>query len=376
MSILREMFPKMLRYRLTHMGLGAPGIPLNLTFSVTNLCQSRCRTCRIWDLYRVDPEKRRDELSLDEIEQIFQSMGHVYVFNVSGGEPFLRADLVQIIELACRHLTPGIIHIPTNGIAGDLIQRQVADILRVIESWNPRVQLTVKPSLDHLGEKHDQIRGVPGNFEKVMFLFQRLKTLKKRYPNLHAELGTVISRWNVKDVEEIVSFVKSLGPDSYRNEIAEQRSEMFNTEENITPSAKAYTQAISCFQSELRSRARGKPWFQRLTHGFRLVYYDLAVRVLMEGRQVSPCYAGISNAHLTPYGDVWACCTLGYEKSMGNLRHFGYDFETLWNSPHAKEVRHDIRDGKCACPLANQAYSNMMLHLPSLMKVGWHVVMG
>ena len=236
--------------------------------------------------------------------------------------------------------------------------------------------MTVKPSLDHVGEKHDQIRGVPGNFEKVMTLFQRLKALKKSHPNLHAELGTVISRWNVKDIEEIVSFVKPLGPDSYRNEIAEQRSEMFNREEEITPSANAYAQAISCFQKESRSQTTGKPWFQRLTHGFRFAYYDLAVRVLTENRQVIPCYAGISNAHLTPYGDVWACCTLGYERSMGNLRDFGYDFKILWNSPQAKEVRRYIRDGKCACPLANQAYSNMMLHLPSLVKVGRHVMGG
>jgi hypothetical protein len=133
---------------------------------------------------------------------------------------------------------------------------------------------------------------------------------------------------------------------------------------------------VSFFQRELRDRAGNKPWFQRLTHGFRFAYYDLAVRVLREGRQVIPCYAGISNAHLTPYGDVWACCTLGYEKSMGNLRDFGYDFKALWNSPRAEAVRHYIRDGQCACPLANQAYSNMMLHLPSFVKVGWHVLGG
>jgi MoaA/NifB/PqqE/SkfB family radical SAM enzyme len=376
MSILREMLPKMVRYRLARMALASPGMPINLTFSVTNLCQSRCRTCRIWDLYRVYPEKRKDELRLDEIEQIFQSMGHVYVFNVSGGEPFLRHDLVQIIELACRYLTPGVVHIPTNAIAGELIQRQVIEILRVIDSWNPRVQLTVKPSLDHVGEKHDQIRGVPGNFGKVMDLFQKLRTLKKSHPNLHAELGTVISRWNVKEIEEIVSFVKPLGPDSYRNEIAEQRSEMFNREDEITPSVSDYSQAISYFQRESKTQAMGRSWFQRLTHGFRFVYYDLAVRVLREGRQVIPCYAGISNAHLTPYGDVWACCTLGYEKSMGNLRDFGYDFKALWNDAQAKEVRRHVHDGKCACPLANQAYSNMMLHLPSLANVCWHVIGG
>jgi hypothetical protein len=55
---------------------------------------------------------------------------------------------------------------------------------------------------------------------------------------------------------------------------------------------------------------------------------------------------------------------------MGNLRDFGYDFKSLWNSPQAKTVRKFIRNRNCCCPLANQTYSNMLLHTPSLMRVG------
>lgn len=369
MSYLKEVLPKMIQYRLARSGIIPSGLPLNLTFSVTNICQSRCKTCNIWELYSKHPEKRDQELSLDEIEKIFRSMGHVYIFNISGGEPFLRSDFTEIIKLACRYLTPGIIHIPTNAIAAHLVEKKVQEILRFLKTDFPSVHLTVKPSLDHIGNKHDEIRGIPGNLQKVMMLYQRLKSLQPGFSNFHVELGTVISTWNVNDIEEIASFVTSLGMDSYRNEIAEQRSEMFNTEHDITPSADDYEQATDYFVHQIKANMRNRLFFHRITSAFRLVYYALAIRILREKRQVIPCYAGISNAHLSPYGDIWACCTLGYDKSMGNLRDHNYDFKAIWNSQDAKEIRTDIRNGACHCPLANQAYSNILLHGPSLLKV-------
>jgi len=369
MAYLKESLPKMIRYRLARLRLIKPGTPINLTFSITNICQSRCKTCKIWELYKKDPEKRQEELTTDEIEKIFYSMGHVYIFNISGGEPFLRSDIVKIVELACRYLTPGIIHIPTNAIAAELVEQRTHEILKVIQHYDPYIQLTVKPSLDHIGEKHDEIRGVPGNFEKVMPLFKRLKAIQPEYPNLHVELGTVISRWNVEDIYEIARFVTDLGVDSYRNEIAEQRSEMFNREDPITPDPAQYEKAVGYFTRQIRTRMKSRLFFHRMTQAFRLVYYDLAIQTLKQDEQMIPCYAALSNAHMSPYGDIWACCTLGYEKTMGNLRDFDYDFQALWNSQKAGEVRRYIQKGLCHCPLANQAYSNILLHGPSLARV-------
>ena len=364
----------MIQYRLARFGLVKPGTPMNLTFSVTNICQSRCKTCNIWELYKKDPQKKETELTLPEIEKIFRSMGHVYIFNISGGEPFLREDITQIIESACKHLTPGIIHIPTNAIAIRKIKKQVSGIIDMLEAKFPSVRLTIKPSLDHIGEKHNEIRGIPGNFQKVIDLFQHLKELQPKHKNFHAELGTVISCWNVDDIEVISEYVSKLGADSYRNEIAEQRSEMFNQGNPITPSPDDYEQAIAFFVKQIKANMKNKVFFQKITNAFRLVYYDLAIRTMREKRQIIPCYGGISNAHMTPYGDIWACCTLGYEKPLGNLRDFNYNFQTLWNSQQAKEVRDHIRKGNCQCPLANQTYSNLLLHGPSLLKVMWKIV--
>jgi MoaA/NifB/PqqE/SkfB family radical SAM enzyme len=367
MRYIREIVPKIIRYRLSMSGLVHPGTPLNFTFSVTNRCQSRCRTCAIWKLYRDNPSKWGEELTLDEIEKVFDSLGHVYIFNISGGEPFLRSDLREIISLACKYLAPAIIHIPTNALAVDLVEQKTLEILKVINESNPAVQLTIKPSLDHIGEKHDDIRGVNGNFEKVITLFHRLKSLKINFENLHVELGTIISTWNMNDIEEISSFIVGLSPDSYRNEIAEQRSELFNREEPVTPNSDEYSQAVDVFKKQLRAQRKSKVFFQRLNHAFRLVYYDLAVRIMKEKRQVIPCYAGISNAHMSPYGDIWPCCTLGYEMSMGNVRYYNYDFNAVWNSSKANRTREYIRQGNCYCPLANQTYSNILMHPMSML---------
>ena len=369
LTYLKELVPKMLRYRLARRGLVGPGRPINLTFSVTNVCQSRCKTCSIWELYKENPEKRKEELALDEIEKIFRSMGHIYVFNVSGGEPFLRSDITEIIAAACRYLSPGVVHIPTNAIAKELIESRTIAILEVLKNNCPHTQLTIKPSLDHIGSKHDAIRGVPGNFTKVLDVFHRLKEIQSDYSNFHVELGTVISRWNVDDVEEIAQYVTNLSVDSYRNEIAEQRSEMFNTQNDITPDPEQYENAIDLFVRQIRENMANRNLFQRITNAFRLVYYSLAIRILKENRQVIPCYAGISNVHMTPYGDIWACCTLGYDKPMGNLRDYNYDFQMLWNSAEAKKVRTYVGEGRCNCPMANQTYSNILMHGPSLFRV-------
>jgi MoaA/NifB/PqqE/SkfB family radical SAM enzyme len=369
LNYIKELLPKMMRYRLARRGLVDAGMPINLTFSVTNVCQSRCKTCSIWELYRENPQKRRQELTLEEIEKIFRSMGHIYVFNISGGEPFLRSDITEIIDSACRYLSPGVVHIPTNAIATERIEHQTAAILDILKNNCPRTQLTIKPSLDHIESKHDEIRGVPGNFKKVIALFQHLKDIQSNYPNFHVELGTVISRWNVNDVAEIAQYVTHLGVDSYRNEIAEQRSEMFNTQNDITPDPEQYETAINLFVRQIRENMRNRSLFQRITNAFRLVYYSLAIRILKENRQVIPCYAGISNVHMTPYGDIWACCTLGYDKPMGNLRDYNYDFKLLWASDEAKKVRTYIRQGDCNCPMANQTYSNILMHGPSLLRV-------
>ena len=330
---LKEIFPEIVQYRLARANLLDVKNPINLTFSVTNICQSRCKTCNIWQIYRDDPAKRDEELTLAEIEKIFSSMGHVYIFNVSGGEPFLRPDFVGIIEAACTYLSPGIIHIPTNAIAEKQIRNKTRKIVGLLKSKYPSTKLTIKPSLDHIDKRHDTIRGVPGNFEKVISVFEWLKSVRPEYPNLSAELGTVISRWNIDDVEEIAAFITRLGPDSYRNEIAEQRSEMLNIDDPITPGPEDYKKAVDYFIDLIKKNMKSKNVFLGITNAFRLEYYQLAARTLAEKRQVIPCYAGISNAHMTPYGGHLGVLHLGLRHAHGKSARFRLRFSKTLEKP-------------------------------------------
>jgi MoaA/NifB/PqqE/SkfB family radical SAM enzyme len=349
--------------KLSYWGFPIKIHPITLTFSVTNRCQSRCRTCKIWEIYKQNPAKRFDELTIDEIEKSFKSLGQIYFFNISGGEPFLRADLPKIIELASLYLKPAIYHIPTNALIPLRIERFTKEIIGIIEKNTPGSILTIKPSIDGYEDLHDKIRGVKGNFGKVEDITKKLLEISKRHNKFMVELGTVISKDNIDLLDPLIDYVHSLGVQSYRHEIAEERFEFKNFGDNITPSEDEYLKLINSFKKKtLESIKKDKKRrYTKLTELLRVVYYDLAYDIIAKKKQVIPCYGGITNIHLDPYGEVWSCCVKGDELSLGNVREHDYDIAKIINSVHAKGVRAKIKHRECYCPLANQSYSNILL---------------
>ena len=298
-SYVKELVPKITGYKLAKIGLISPPLPANFTISITNMCNSRCKTCNVWKVYRDNPKKKEKELTINEIEKIFKSIGHTYFLNISGGEPFMRSDFPEIIEAGCKYLTPRVIHTPTNALMPKKIEEMTEKILKIINKYNPKIDFTIKPSFDGIGAKHDKIRGIKGNFNKTMETIERLNKLKKKYPNLHVGLGTVISKFNLKDIKETADFVKKLNVDTYINEMAEQRSELFNLTDKITPSAKEYEEAIKVFSNTTKDIMKKSRFLDRMVLSLRLAYYELAVRILKEEKQVIPCYK-----------PIWGCMAL------------------------------------------------------------------
>ena len=369
-DLFTKIAPYMFDYRMNRWFGRKKFNPMTITYSVTAACQSRCKTCQIGAMFCQDPTRPQKDLKLDEIEKIFKSMKPVYFFNMSGGEPFMRDDLPEIVELAFKYLKPRVVHTPTNAILSEKIIKNTEKIIQIVRKYDPSVPVTVKPSIDGVGDKHDEIRGVKGNFKCLLKTIDGLKKLEEKYDNFHLELGTVISNFNINDLDEIEDFVHSLGVESYRNEVAECRTEFFNLEDEITPPAEVYQKLIKDFARKVEDNIGKKKKLARTTEAMRVVYYDLAGKILAEKRQVIPCYAGVSNVHINYDGGVWPCCVLGYEQEMGNLRDYDYDFQKLWYSDKAFEVRKYIKEKNCACPLANQAYSNELMHIPTLVKAG------
>jgi MoaA/NifB/PqqE/SkfB family radical SAM enzyme len=365
LRLIRHMLHAWGQYR----GLLRSAHPVTLTFSVTARCQSRCLTCHIGECYQRELRYSRKDLTLEEIRKIFRSLGTVYFFNISGGEPFLRSDLPQIVDLAVEYLQPAIIHIPTNALAPQRIENICRQILENNRRRRRPVPLTVKPSIDGIGKLHDTIRGVPGNFQKLEETIIRLKILEEDFSEFHLELGTVISKYNIDHLKEIEDYVHALDVQSYRNEIAEERAEFFNKGEGITPGVEMYSRVLRRFSEQIRRHLKNKRPMTRRMETLRLVYYELAVEILRRKTQVIPCYGGISNLHLNFDGELWPCCVLAYDKPLGKLRESDYDVQNVIRSRQAREVLRFIKRRGCYCPLANQWYSNILLSPKMLLRV-------
>jgi MoaA/NifB/PqqE/SkfB family radical SAM enzyme len=335
-------------------------LPLNLTVVPSPRCNSRCLTCNIW-------KRREDELSLGEWDKILSGIGHTpYWFTVSGGEPFLYPQIVEFAQLIYDRCRPGIMNLPTNSILYQRIPEQVDRIARYCQES----QIVVNLSLDGVGEQHDRIRGVPGNFERFEANYRALRDLDR--PNLSIGIHSVLSVFNVDHVSELYDYALRLAPDAYITEIAEERVELDTVGTEITPTVENYAAAVE----ELIARVEERTFhgLGRITEAFRVEYYRLVPRILRQQTQVIGCYAGWASAQIYADGTVWPCCVRADD--MGNLRDVAYDFRTIWFSEAADRVRRSIYAKECHCPLANAAYTNMLHHLPTLAKVGWRVLSG
>lgn len=330
-------------------------LPFSIVVSVSYRCNSKCKTCDVW-------RKPNDDMTFEEWDKTFAKIGRgPLYFTFTGGEPFLRKDTVDMALSAYEHCRPSVITIPTNGI---LTKRIIDGVERLCEGA-PTTNIGINLSLDEVGERHDEIRMVPGNWKKAMHTWSELKALQKRHKNLVLTNHTVISNYNIDRFFEIYAGLEFLRPDSYITEIAEERVELDTVGWEITPMAEKYG-PIADFLSE-KAHQRRVSGFAKITQAFRAEYYQLAKRVLNEQRQVIPCYAGWASCQIAPNGDLWSCCIRA--EGVGNLRENDYDLRRIWSGNEMAKLRRSIYNGECHCPMANASYANMLLHPPTMARV-------
>src|SRR5215472_5055515 len=126
---------------------------------VTSTCNSLCRTCFYWD----ELNSNRD-LSFPQIEKISSTAPPFHKLWISGGEPFLRKELAEIIEMFYRNNAVRHVNLPTNGLLPEKIESVIDHLLISC----PELTIDLNFSLDGLANTHDSIRGVPNNFQKTL----------------------------------------------------------------------------------------------------------------------------------------------------------------------------------------------------------------
>ena len=352
---MRSVLARVPAFRLGR-AIGKPlALPAALTVNVLYACNSRCRTCNIY-------EHHADVLTTEEYDRIFRSIGSAPRWvTFTGGEPFLRKDLADIILTFDRHCHPAVINIPTNG---SFPQRVEEGVERIASAIHPR-SLIVNLSIDEIGRAHDELRGLKGNWDLAMETAAILRRLRERHDNFVFGINTVISRFNEARIADVAAKVDELDPDSYVAEVAGRRIELRNERADFVPSQEGVLAALRMLRKRSRRTSR---FIEALVASLRAEYYRILEQHTVENREVLPCYAAITSAHIMPEGKVWACCVLGEE--FGELRTVDYDFPTLWYGAAARTIRERIKRERCHCTLANQTYLNMLMDPKTLVRTG------
>lgn len=320
-------------------------LPISYTLGLTYQCNSRCKTCRIYDHSKVVL------LTSLEWKQVFSKMGNIYWATFTGGEPFLRKEISEIYWYLTQICKPAIVNIPTNG----LLTNRIVFAVWEMSKMSPQTKLIINVSLDHYEpDKNDEIRGVKGYYYNAVNTLNALQNIEA--DNLTVGIHTVISKYNVNEIGEISERLSRMLKDKthYITEIAETRVELGTMELDITPSALEYQKAVSKL-----------PYKKSLIQSLRSEYYSRVSSLLNGSNGYIPCYAGYISCQITPDGEIWFCCVQA--DSIGNLRDCDYDINRLWNSDKAKRLREQHKN--CVCPLANVSYTNMLFHLPTMTKV-------
>ena len=131
------------------------------------------------------------------------------------------------------------------------LRNRITDTVERISVYCRKAKIVVNVSIDEIGERHDEIRGVSGSYERAIKTFERLKDLK--LSNLSVGIHTVISRFNVDNFRDIHQEMMGLHPDSYVTEIAEERAELDTIGADITPKYEKYIDAIDFLVGEMRN---------------------------------------------------------------------------------------------------------------------------
>ena len=181
-------------------------LPSYVIFFITSKCNSRCKFCFYWK--NIEENKKKEELTLDEIKKISKNLSHIQYLTISGGEPFLRDDLPEIIKIFASNNNVQFVSIPTNALLSSRTERMFEKILKE----NPNVFFRIALSLDGIGEDHDEVRGVEGSFKKLLETYALLNDLRKKYTNFNIDVTTVFSKFNQYKVKDIFNYVeKNLG---------------------------------------------------------------------------------------------------------------------------------------------------------------------
>lgn len=323
-------------------------LPSFFIFYPTSRCNLKCNHC----FYHDSLNKRFNELTLEEIDKITRTMDPILSLILTGGEPYLRNDLDQIVKIFYENCKVPILSIPSNGWYLSKMDKQIRNMME----WCPKLTLNQQISIDGIGADHNairmdkQIKGPENSFEKAVKTIEHLKELQEIYNRINIGIIITFTSENQKKFTSIVKEIYELvKPDNITiNLVRGNPKEKVNLDLDLN----LYREAVK-FRNELfyNNKMSGHKRFKgnKLATAGRIMLNELTNKIYEENKYVTPCYAGNLSGVMYPEGDVYPCEILGDDHKIGNIRDFNLDFKKLWLSHKAKNEIKFIRKSKCFC---------------------------
>jgi len=277
---------------------------------VTYRCNARCYMCHTWQ----HPTKKDEEFSPDLINKIPAGLKFI---NITGGEPLLRSDLDEIIEIALTKTKRLVIS--TNGYFTNKIRK-------LAEKYGNRIGIRV--SIEGLPAANDGLRGIKNGFDHGLRTLVSLHDMGLR----DIGFGITVSDRNAKDMIELFRLANAMGLE-FATTIT-HNSFYFHKHDNRFEDVEMIAAEFEKIAAEFLKSNRPKNWFR--------AYFNMGLaNKLRGGKRPLPCEVGTDMFFLDPYGNIMPCNGSDEPMIMGNL--YKESFESIWHSRKADDIRDQVR---------------------------------
>ena len=308
-----------------------------LILYVTNRCNFRCEFCFYYA--EIEKGKKPNELTLEELEKLSQSIGPLVQLSLTGGEPFLRKDLDEIYGMFVRNCQARYITIPTNGSLPEPMMRFLEKVLPAY----PDSYLRLTFSIDGIGQDHDSARSMPGSFEKIERSYKLISPLRKRFSNLVLDANSVFTSRSEDKLMQTLQYLE--GNFNFDNlSITYARGDIKDPS-LLASSEEKYTEVNEYLES-LERKKEGR-FLYPLWRAVRDVSRENLIRTVFHDEFVTPCVAGRKLIVIGETGEVYPCEIL--DRKMGNLRDYGFNLPKLLAQSKNAELRRWIVKSECKC---------------------------
>lgn len=282
---------------------------LNGTVIVTYRCNAKCTMC---NRYKV-PSKPEEEISIETIKKLPE----MYFTNITGGEPFIRDDLKDIVRELLKKSDR--IVISTNGFFTD----------RIVELCKEFPQVGIRISIEGLEKTNNEIRGLDDGFNRGYTTLKKLVDMGMK----DVGFGMTVQDRNAADLVPLYNISDELGMEFATASL--HNSFYFVESNNIIKDRLTVAQNFEDLINRLLDSNSPKKWFRAyFNHGL--------INYIFSQKRLLPCDMSFDTFFIDPYGDVMPCNGTKEKQVMGNLNR--QSWEELWNSEQAEKVRSFVRN--------------------------------